>query len=85
MIIVLGFKDESNKSDSQLCQEAYDDFALFFYDQYGGDTIAVLWKPSVRIPKEFKVNLCYIWCVPYQIARKNLDKSNIFYFEIYYS
>lgn len=35
---------------------AYDDFALFFHDPNGGDTIAVLWKPSVRIPKEFKVN-----------------------------
>lgn len=45
-----------NLSVASIFQAAYDDFALFFYNPFGGDTIAVLWKPSVRIPKEFKVN-----------------------------
>lgn len=36
-------------------QENYGDFALFFHDSYGGNTIAVLWKPSVHEQEEFKV------------------------------
>lgn len=37
-------------------QHAYDDFALFFYDTYGGSVIGVLFKPAALEPKEFKVS-----------------------------
>lgn len=47
-------------------QEIYGDFALFFYDKYGGKYIAVLWKPTAFTPKDFKVSdqicLIYILC-----------------------
>ncbi|XP_026470159.1 nucleolar protein 6-like, partial [Ctenocephalides felis] len=36
--------------------ESYDEFALFFHDTYGGDFIAVLWKPQAFEKKEFKVS-----------------------------
>jgi hypothetical protein len=36
-------------------QENYSDYALFFYDIYGGSVIAVLWKPQALLPKDFKV------------------------------
>ncbi|XP_056022983.1 nucleolar protein 6-like isoform X2 [Ostrea edulis] len=34
----------------------YKDFALFFYDKYGGKYIAVLWKPTAFTAKDFKVS-----------------------------
>ncbi|XP_034171311.2 nucleolar protein 6 Mat89Ba [Osmia lignaria lignaria] len=37
-------------------RDGYDEFALFFYDTYGGITIGVLFKPSVLGVKEFKVS-----------------------------
>jgi len=37
-------------------QENYSDYALFFCDIYGGNVIAVLWKPSALMPKDFKVS-----------------------------
>jgi U3 small nucleolar RNA-associated protein 22 len=37
-------------------QENYSDYALFFYDIYGGNVIAVLWKPQALLPKDFKVS-----------------------------
>lgn len=37
-------------------KEIYGDFALFFYDKYGGKYIAVLWKPTAFTPKDFKVS-----------------------------
>uniref|UniRef100_A0A2D4KSE9 Nucleolar protein 6 n=1 Tax=Micrurus paraensis TaxID=1970185 RepID=A0A2D4KSE9_9SAUR len=37
-------------------REAFSDFALFFYDKYGGDVIGVLWKPSAFEPQPFKVS-----------------------------
>nr|XP_022330549.1 nucleolar protein 6-like isoform X1 [Crassostrea virginica] len=37
-------------------KEMYGDFALFFYDKYGGKYIAVLWKPTAFTPKDFKVS-----------------------------
>lgn len=36
-------------------QESYGDWALFFYDPYGGSTIGVVWKPGSQMPREFKV------------------------------
>ncbi|KYO18444.1 nucleolar protein 6 [Alligator mississippiensis] len=40
----------------QELREAFDDFALFFYDKYGGVVIGVLWKPSSFEPQPFKVS-----------------------------
>nr|XP_012136698.1 PREDICTED: nucleolar protein 6 isoform X1 [Megachile rotundata] len=37
-------------------RNGYDEFALFFYDTYGGTTIGVLLKPSALEIKEFKVS-----------------------------
>ncbi|XP_033607618.1 nucleolar protein 6 isoform X3 [Cryptotermes secundus] len=37
-------------------RENYSDYALFFYDMYGGNIIPVLWKPSALLPKDFKVS-----------------------------
>lgn len=37
-------------------RENYGDCALFFYDIYGGNVIAVLWKPQALLPKGFKVS-----------------------------
>ncbi|CRK89406.1 CLUMA_CG003156, isoform A [Clunio marinus] len=42
-------------------REAYDDFAVFFYNPIGGSKIAMLWKPSVHETREFsasQVNGC---------------------------
>lgn len=36
-------------------REAYAEFALFFYDSCGGEVIAVMWKPAVRVEREFAV------------------------------
>ncbi|XP_018425159.1 PREDICTED: nucleolar protein 6 [Nanorana parkeri] len=35
-------------------RDSYGDFALFFYDQHGGDVIGVLWNPSSFAPQSFK-------------------------------
>ncbi|XP_053304284.1 nucleolar protein 6 [Spea bombifrons] len=35
-------------------REAYEEFALFFYDSHGGEVIGVLWKPSSFEPQPFK-------------------------------
>ncbi|XP_048484524.1 nucleolar protein 6 [Plutella xylostella] len=40
----------------QELRSAYSDFALFFHDTYGGDVIAVLWRPDIDEPKEFQVS-----------------------------
>lgn len=40
---------------SRYFQENYKDFALFFHDSYGGNVIAVLWKPNAYEEQEFKV------------------------------
>nr|XP_004658431.2 nucleolar protein 6 [Jaculus jaculus] len=37
-------------------REAFGDLALFFYDQYGGDVIGVLWKPTSFQPQPFKAS-----------------------------
>lgn len=44
------------KSMYTFLQEHYSEFALFFYDPYGGNTIGALWKPSALETKNFKVN-----------------------------
>ncbi|XP_075979856.1 nucleolar protein 6 Mat89Ba [Anticarsia gemmatalis] len=36
-------------------RSAYGDFALFFHDLYGGDVIAVLWKPDINEDREFQL------------------------------
>ncbi|CAK1542398.1 unnamed protein product [Leptosia nina] len=36
-------------------QGAYEDFALFFHDSFGGDVIAVLWKPHVKDYRDFQI------------------------------
>ncbi|KAL4720931.1 hypothetical protein ACJJTC_015183 [Scirpophaga incertulas] len=33
----------------------YSEFALFFHDSYGGDKIAVLWKPGIDEIREFQI------------------------------
>ncbi|CAH2087303.1 unnamed protein product [Euphydryas editha] len=33
----------------------YEDFAVFFYDVYGGDVIAVLWKPDIHEPRDLQI------------------------------
>ena len=37
-------------------KETFGDLALFFHDPHGGTFIAVLWKPCVEQPHEFKVS-----------------------------
>ncbi|XP_049871871.1 nucleolar protein 6 [Pectinophora gossypiella] len=37
-------------------RSAYEDFAVFFHDCYGGDVIAVLWKPDVDDDREFQLS-----------------------------
>ncbi|XP_022126367.2 nucleolar protein 6 [Pieris rapae] len=39
----------------EVLRSAYDEFALFFYDTYGGDVIAVLWKPHINDTREFQI------------------------------
>ncbi|XP_038221323.1 nucleolar protein 6 [Zerene cesonia] len=36
-------------------RSAYDEFALFFHDHYGGDVIAVLWRPHVKEHRDFQI------------------------------
>ncbi|KAF9428924.1 hypothetical protein BGZ94_000488 [Podila epigama] len=38
-------------------QRSFGDIALFFYDQYGGTQIGVLWNPVTLTPRAWKVNL----------------------------
>lgn len=38
-----------------LLQGAFSEFALFFYDKYGGTFIAAVWKPAAFVPHPFKV------------------------------
>ncbi|KAM6470906.1 nucleolar protein 6 [Liasis olivaceus] len=40
----------------QELREAFSDFALFFYDKYGGGVVGVFWKPSAFEPQPFKVS-----------------------------
>ncbi|CAN8001209.1 unnamed protein product, partial [Ixodes hexagonus] len=40
----------------QTLQETYGELALFFYDHYGGNLVAVLWKPHAFQPQPFKVS-----------------------------
>ncbi|XP_049938031.1 nucleolar protein 6 [Schistocerca serialis cubense] len=37
-------------------RQNYGEYALFFHDTYGGDVIGVLWKPTAKEQKEFKVS-----------------------------
>lgn len=46
----------SNYYISLFPQDAYSDFAAFFYNPCGGKEIAVIWKPTAFDAKEFKVN-----------------------------
>lgn len=39
-----------------LFQGAFSEFALFFYDKYGGTFIAAVWKPAAFVPQPFKVH-----------------------------
>ncbi|KAF9424543.1 hypothetical protein HW555_000354 [Spodoptera exigua] len=39
----------------QELRSAYGEFALFFHDTYGGDVIAVLWKPDIHEDREFQL------------------------------
>lgn len=44
-------------------RQAFDDFALFFYNPIGGARIAVLWKPTISETREFagsQVNGCVV-------------------------
>ena len=36
-------------------QETFGDLAMFFYDQLGGDIVAVVWKPAAFLPCPFRV------------------------------
>ncbi|XP_013142491.1 PREDICTED: nucleolar protein 6 [Papilio polytes] len=36
-------------------RSAYDEFALFFNDSYGGDVIAVLWRPHIHDLRDFQI------------------------------
>lgn len=36
-------------------QEAFSDFAMFFYDPCGGKYITVIWKPDLFESKDFQV------------------------------
>ncbi|XP_072937991.1 nucleolar protein 6 [Epargyreus clarus] len=36
-------------------RNAYSEFAVFFHDAYGGDVIAVLWKPDIHEEKELQI------------------------------
>nr|XP_034833632.1 nucleolar protein 6 [Maniola hyperantus] len=36
-------------------KSAYDDFAVFFHDRYGGDVIAVLWKPDIQELRDLQI------------------------------
>jgi len=38
-------------------QSKFDDFALFFYDVFGGKYIGVVWKPSAFLPRSISVSI----------------------------
>ncbi|KAL3225012.1 hypothetical protein MRX96_026198 [Rhipicephalus microplus] len=40
----------------QALENTYGELALFFYDRYGGDIVAVLWKPNAFVPQPLKVS-----------------------------
>jgi len=36
-------------------EENFGDLAMFFYDQLGGDVVAIVWKPTAFLPGDFRV------------------------------
>jgi hypothetical protein len=40
-----------------ILQAAFSEFCLFFYDAYGGEFIAVVWKSPAFQPQSFKVHV----------------------------
>lgn len=40
----------------KVLESSYSPFALFFYDDFGGDIIGVLWKPDIFNERPFKVH-----------------------------
>lgn len=38
-------------------RESYDHMALFFHDEFGGDTVGVVWRPSALLPSPVKHSL----------------------------
>lgn len=65
---VLTYLDELRSANSE--------FALFFHDLYGGEVIAVLWKPDIGEDKDFQIaNVNAL--KPYTIAGETKYKINI--------
>lgn len=52
-------------------RETFDEFALFFYDHFGGIYITVLWKPSAFEPQSFKVTN-----IAGRMATSNITSAN---------
>ena len=48
--------------------------ALFFYDQYGGRVIGLLWKPNASLSKFFHVSATLCKCV--DVMRILIDARN---------
>ncbi len=40
----------------QELKQSFGDIALFLYDELGGDTIAVVWKPKAFLPQPMKIS-----------------------------
>ncbi|XP_068622458.1 nucleolar protein 6 [Battus philenor] len=53
MVPVVEFNPVSKYLDE--LRSAYDEFALFFHDFYGGVEVAVLWRPTIDDLREFQV------------------------------
>jgi len=51
--LLVGF--DPVKKYVQLLDETFGDLAMFFYDQLGGDIVAVVWKPAAFLPCPFRV------------------------------
>ncbi len=51
---IIGF-DPIHQFVEQL-RSSYSEFALFFYDRFGGREIGVLWKPSIFESRPFKIS-----------------------------
>lgn len=42
-----------------ILEDNYSEFALFFYDKYGGQVIGLLWKPNAFQPQSLKINKAF--------------------------
>lgn len=58
-------------------RSSFSDFALFFYDYFGGNKIGVLWKPNVFEVRQFKVSKINAMMPTFTMDSSGCHKMNV--------